>query len=84
MIRDSDQDEDMEARNSFEVTITAEFAALSQLLDRRNCISVLFLDVFIRRILSERTVDKFAERFPSLVVLFEIFQQVSFGRFSQD
>jgi len=74
VIRDSDQDEDMETRNSFEVTITAEFATLPQLLDRWNCIPVLFLDVFIRRILNERTVDELAERFLSLVVFFEIFQ----------
>lgn len=84
VICDSDQNEDMEARDLFEITVAAEFATLPQLLDRWNCISVLFLDVFIRRILSERTVDEFAECFPSLMVLFEIFQQVPFGRFSQD
>jgi len=78
VIRDSHQDKDMVSRDLFEVTLPAECATLSQLLDRWNRISVLFLDVFIRRILSERTVDEFAERFPSLVVLFEIFQQVLF------
>ena len=84
VIRDGNQYEDMEARNPFEVTVASEFPTLSQLFDRWDRISVLFLDVFVGRVLSERTVDEFTERFPSLVVFFDVFQQILFGRFSQD
>lgn len=74
VICDSDQDEDMEPRDLFEVTVAAELATLSKLLDRRDRIPILFFDILLGRVLSERTVAEFTERFPSLVVLFEIFQ----------
>jgi len=81
VVSDSNQDEDVEPWYLFKIAVSTEFAALSKLFDRWNRVSILFFDIFVGRLFSERTVDEFAERLAPLVVLFKILQEVPLGCF---
>lgn len=81
VVGDSNQDQNVKPWNLFEIAVTAKLTALPKLFDRWYRVPILFLDVLVGWILGERTVEELAEVLPPLVVLSEVLEQVSLGRF---